>query len=919
MRNFKLTSLLLMLLPWLSLSALAQEHNYDENGICTDDGCAEKYQPAPSVDWRYEISNAGQLKWYADAVNNGTIEGDVRLVADIDLSVLPESWTPICPGAVTVGEAASDANPYWYVFDGQGHTIKNLALAPQEAGYAYGLFGTLSFGGVINLALENVEIVSADNMLSGTVAGGIAGMLLDGAGVQNCRVSGCTINGIQYAGGLVGMNAGDSRVVSSFSTGCSFESEACGGVVGMNRDENYWSYGSLEFCYTDFQDGFASDFSGFINDCEVLSSDQFASGEVAYKLNGSDGSVWYQTIGEDACPVLDNTHGTVYRKGTALCPNRINVTGYTNDEQEAIDTDIQHPYTEKGFCEHCDDCQPAERDMETDAWLVGNAGQLYYMRDRLNGCEISLTADIVVNDGVMNEETDPNSVRLWEPIDCDDVQINGNGHTISGLYSNSYESALIRESYGSRISQLGITNSFFGGSDAYKAASFVISDNYGWITNCYSTATVSANNEWNFDVACGLVCSSDGVIQNSYFAGKTMVEWGATYGVAESRATLNNVFVLEGAADNVTNRDADNQWFRSAEAFASGDLAFLLGTEYWGQVFGQDAFPSFANDDNRILLYRLFHQGVESNAYYNPGNLNLEEKLSGNDYVVVTEESLADQPNVLLHNAADNSYSCKNLVITDAEPFFCNIPFTAENAVFQIHTPEGFVWADGSNGWHTLCAPFSGQICADGEELRAFASNDDETGQYWLKDLRGYDSATNTLLFGFATEVEAGKPYIVALPGDAFGAHSLQGAALTLKGSNVELPATASGTETFGGYYMAGTLQGKASLNPDENLLRYQLNPEGNAFVATLDAVPAYQAYILTSRLNIGTMSALRIGPWTEEGNVTAISTVVSDSDAMVNVADASGRSIRTRVRAAEALTGLPAGMYIVNGKKVVK
>ena len=68
----------------------------------------------------------------------------------------------------------------------------------------------------------------------------------------------------------------------------------------------------------------------------AVSADQLASGEVAYKLNTSNGSdVFYQTIGTDSAPVLDNTHGTVYYiSGT-----------YTNDPNYTSGTETTEPVT----------------------------------------------------------------------------------------------------------------------------------------------------------------------------------------------------------------------------------------------------------------------------------------------------------------------------------------------------------------------------------------------------------------------------------------------------------------------------------------------------------------------------------------------------------------------------------------------
>ncbi len=50
-----------------------------------------------------------------------------------------------------------------------------------------------------------------------------------------------------------------------------------------------------------------------LSGAKSVSSEQLASGEIAYRLNeGQDATVWYQTIGEDANPVLDTNSEEVY-------------------------------------------------------------------------------------------------------------------------------------------------------------------------------------------------------------------------------------------------------------------------------------------------------------------------------------------------------------------------------------------------------------------------------------------------------------------------------------------------------------------------------------------------------------------------------------------------------------------------------
>ena len=134
-----------------------EAHNYNSQGFCTD---CDAYQPAVlttdkydinedgTKDAVYEISNAGQLYWFAGLVN-GTLSGVAQnksanavLTADIvvNANVLKsdgtlnegtfKEWTPI----------ATSASPYTGIFDGQNHTISGLYFN-QENSYDVGLFG----------------------------------------------------------------------------------------------------------------------------------------------------------------------------------------------------------------------------------------------------------------------------------------------------------------------------------------------------------------------------------------------------------------------------------------------------------------------------------------------------------------------------------------------------------------------------------------------------------------------------------------------------------------------------------------------------------------------------------------------------------------------------------------------------------
>lgn len=168
----------------------------------------------------YEISTPDQLMEFAALVNGGNNGVNAVLIADIDMS--GQSWTGI----------ASDNN-YTGVFDGQGHTISNLAGTE-------GLFANNS-GTVKNVRLENVAITGEGGNL-GAVAGVNTGT------VFNCVSSGSitgTGSDAWSVGGLIGHNNGGT--LSGSASSCTVVGRTAGGLVGSNWQDDR-NYGNITAC-----------------------------------------------------------------------------------------------------------------------------------------------------------------------------------------------------------------------------------------------------------------------------------------------------------------------------------------------------------------------------------------------------------------------------------------------------------------------------------------------------------------------------------------------------------------------------------------------------------------------------------------------------------------------------------------------
>lgn len=256
-------------------------------------------------------------------------------------------------------------------------------------------------------------------------------------------------------------------------------------------------------------------------------------------------------------------------------------------------------------------------------WLVSNANELYWVASNIHDgsvdaptAYVKLTADITVNEDVLNADGELNGSGLglyeWTPITAN-IDVDGDFHTISGLYTNGSQFAGLFTTSGTHSASfrnLGVTDSYFKSTES--AGTFIA---FGWngsysVDNCFSTATVistGSDSMWNcVGGLVGRIKSTYGV-RNSLFLGK--VTGAGTYAGAISGYSVDalNCYYLSGCAmaqgsvcqgigpnkedvDGCTNAV-------SAGELASGKVACLLQgaqeSHVWGQTVGTDALPVF--------------------------------------------------------------------------------------------------------------------------------------------------------------------------------------------------------------------------------------------------------------------------------------------------------------------------------------
>ena len=379
------------------------EITFNSNGFgnCPKCNATVVYQPAVETTDKYdidddgtkeavyEISNAGQLYWFAGLVN-GTLDGveqntlaNAILTANITVNEnLLDSlqydeegnvsngsdfitWTPI---ADWMGNRTTQ---YSGTFDGNNKTVSGLYFNGDST--CIGLFGSSESDGNI----KNVGVV--DSYFKGNDSvGGVCG---NNAGtITNCYNAGnlTAIESSATIGGICGYNNGGT-IANCYNTGtvtATGSVASVGGVCGC-------SVAPISNCYnigTVTATSSSADISGIcgynfgpITNCYYLADTedenggkttaQFASGEVAYLLSqgctvgeGEDavtysGSVWGQNLATENYPVLNGK--TVYQVDSyeGCIGNPGNSTKvYSNTDAPIY---AEHDYSSKEVCTIC--------------------------------------------------------------------------------------------------------------------------------------------------------------------------------------------------------------------------------------------------------------------------------------------------------------------------------------------------------------------------------------------------------------------------------------------------------------------------------------------------------------------------------------------------------------------------------------
>ena len=453
----------------------------------------------------------------------------------------------------------------------------------------------------------------------------------------------------------------------------------------------------------------------------------------------------------------------------------------------------------------------------------------------------------------------------------------------------------------------------------------VVGDNYeGEINNCYNTGAVDGH-----DLVGGVVGNSDGTVTNCYSAGEVsgVICLGGICGKSYS-GTIANCYYLNTAYDGgINGEDADGSAeAKTAEQFASGEVAYLLQGEQddivWGQLliysstaedfpalFGERVYKAtdcignviYSNtSDNAQHQYKAFlscekcgycHHMRITNHYCRNCNtyitndilegysIGLGDNISVSYYMTFCEETLNDRnAKVVLTVPDTNKTNTVEIPVSSVTPnadgyyvFTCEVAAKEMTSVItaQVKTSVG-----ESSFYEYTVQDYAEDILSDTE---TYAKE-----QALVKAMLNYGASAQTYL-DYKTYSLANDTEYMSDEEKVVNLYGFEGAGYTLEGetAGVKYYGTALSLESelaFKHYFIIDS-----SVNVDELTIdcKYdaKLKKSGNLYELKISGIPAHQvATDVTVKLGNTslTYSIASYGELIQNNGDTALWTVVS-------------------------------------------
>lgn len=359
--------------------------------------------------------------------------------------------------------------------------------------------------------------------------------------------------------------------------------------------------------------------------------------------------------------------------------------------------------------------------------------------------------------------------------------------------------------------------------------------------------------------------------------------------------------------------------FQFGEKLSDGEYRLVAvsrksGTDTWRKCIGGDetyvkvtisSSGQVMSFENMGAIKTYAADGTET-IVYNTSNVTTPDDalaLDVSQVSSVTSVTPNSNPNTLYFvgssvpsgltgkNVIQNG-TCATLTLTDGNGFYSPVDFTATKATYTRQFTQA---ATGTGGWSTIVVPFNVSTVKQGSKVIDWFHSGSDTGKnFWLKQFSS--DGVGSVNFSYATALNANTPYIIAVPGNSYGAEwNLTNKDITFEGSGV-VNASSNISVSKTNYEFIGMLAGKS-------VTGYMLNAEGSQFKNTTATVNPFRAYF--KPVGSSSLGSLAIG---SDDDVTGIKTIGNLPQTMDDYYNLQGRKVVTPTK----------GLYIVGGKKVV-
>ena len=284
-------------------------------------------------------------------------------------------------------------------------------------------------------------------------------------------------------------------------------------------------------------------------------------------------------------------------------------------------------------------------------------------------------------------------------------------------------------------------------------------------------------------------------------------------------------------------------------------------------------------------------------------------------YVAQDAETPAAWDNVVKGGTATQIF------LYDEFDFFVPKRFFAESISYTCKPTLG---ADGRGGWQTITLPFAVEkVTSDSKVVDWYHGNDTEEKDFWVREFK--QVVGNTVKFADAEVWVPNVPYIFAVPGDHWGPqYDLTNKLMNFSATDVWVEKTSVSAVVSDSYEFVGITGG---MTPDEETNErmenaYVLNSEGTAFLSgsTTWQFKHNLCYFTINDRTIDPPAKLNIGTFDETDGICMPQVTATDGQ-QVDVYTVDGLKVATAtVNGGKVDLGrLPKGVYIVEGKKIVK